>query len=313
MHPAYSVILFTTTSGAGYGLLALLGLTADKKAGLPPAAALIALLLALGLITFGLLASTFHLGRPERAWRALSQWRSSWLSREGVLSLTTYLPALALGLLWLSGSPAGAAATLLGLAAALLATLTIVTTAMIYASLRTIRQWHHPLVVPLYLAFALAGGGALLLAFAAFAGVATMTHKLAAGAGLLLSLSLLLLYWRSIDRQKHHFDMAAATGLSHLGRVRQWEPAHTSANYVQAEMGYRVARRHAGRLRRLTLLGLGLSLLFVVLTGLLPVNIAPVSALLAAVLVLAASFVQRWLFFAEAQHVVSLYYGAESA
>jgi DMSO reductase anchor subunit len=80
MHPAFSVIFFTTASGAGYGLLALLGILAPL--GLVPADAgfgALALGLALVLITAGLLASSLHLGHPERAWRAFSQWRSSWL------------------------------------------------------------------------------------------------------------------------------------------------------------------------------------------------------------------------------------------
>ena len=101
MHPAYSVILFTTASGAGYGLLALLGLVGINHGPASSLAfALTALLIALGLITVGLLSSTLHLGHPERAWRALSQWRSSWLSREGIAALVTYVPALAFGLVW---------------------------------------------------------------------------------------------------------------------------------------------------------------------------------------------------------------------
>ncbi|HLW28437.1 MAG TPA: DmsC/YnfH family molybdoenzyme membrane anchor subunit [Kiloniellales bacterium] len=313
MHPAYSVILFTTTSGAGYGLLALLGLTAATEAALPRIGGLIALLLALGLITFGLLASTFHLGRPERAWRAFSQWRSSWLSREGVLAVATYVPALALGLLWLSGREGDWLLALVGVTAAVLSILTVMATGMIYASLKTIRQWHHPLVVPAYLSFALAGGGTLLLIFASFGGVAGLVHWILASAGLVLTLLLVLLYWRSIDRQPRDLDPAAATGLSNLGPVRQWEAAHTADNYVQREMGYQVARRHTGRLRRLTLLGMTISLLLVIASALLPGLVAGLAALLAALLLFAASLVQRWLFFAQAEHIVSLYYGAQRA
>src|SRR5271163_1030965 len=101
MHPALSVILFTTASGAGYGLLMLLGLFGAL--GLLPATpgfGIVAFGLALGLISFGLLASTFHLGRPERAWRAFSQWRTSWLSREGVFSVLTFLPVAVFGIGW---------------------------------------------------------------------------------------------------------------------------------------------------------------------------------------------------------------------
>src|SRR5204862_3402126 len=102
MHPAYSVILFTTASGAGYGLLALLGFVGFNHG---PASSfifgLVAIVIALGLITIGLLSSTFHLGHPERAWRAFSQWRSSWLSREGVAAVLTYLPAVLFSATWL--------------------------------------------------------------------------------------------------------------------------------------------------------------------------------------------------------------------
>src|SRR5882672_450227 len=101
MHPAYSVILFTTASGAGYGLL--VWLAAAVLLDLVPAERWLGLTgfgLAFALITAGLLSSTAHLGRPERAWRAFSQWRTSWLSREGVLAVFTYLPAGLLALAW---------------------------------------------------------------------------------------------------------------------------------------------------------------------------------------------------------------------
>ena len=101
MHPAYSVIVFTTASGAGLGLLAwlaLLGLldlvATERWLGFT------GLALAFVLITGGLLSSTSHLGRPERAWRAFSQWRTSWLSREGVAAVATYVPAGVLGIGW---------------------------------------------------------------------------------------------------------------------------------------------------------------------------------------------------------------------
>src|ERR1041384_8331906 len=104
MHPAYSVILFTTASGAGYGLL--IGLAIAVALNAVPRAALLGfsgLGIALALITAGLLSSTFHLGRPERAWRAFSQWKTSWLSREGIAALFTYIPAAVLGLGWVFG------------------------------------------------------------------------------------------------------------------------------------------------------------------------------------------------------------------
>src|SRR4029078_10772417 len=102
MHPAYSVILLAPASGAGYGLLALLGLVGlNHGPASSPWFGATALLLAFALIIVGFLSSTFHLGRPERAWRAFSQWRSSWLSREGIASVVTFAPALVFSALWL--------------------------------------------------------------------------------------------------------------------------------------------------------------------------------------------------------------------
>src|SRR5215475_4625263 len=102
MHPAVSVIIFTSLSGAGYGLLFLIGVLTGTSL-LPESRwfAFFGIGFALGLSAAGLLASTFPLGRPERAWRAFSQWRSSWLSREGVASIVTFVPALVFGALWL--------------------------------------------------------------------------------------------------------------------------------------------------------------------------------------------------------------------
>ena len=91
MHPAASIIVFTTLSGLGYGLAAVLGLGLLDPAAL---ATRLAFLLALALISGGLISSTLHLGNPQRAWRALSQWRSSWLSREGVMAITSFAPLI---------------------------------------------------------------------------------------------------------------------------------------------------------------------------------------------------------------------------
>ena len=159
MHPAYSVIFFTTASGAGYGMLVWLALLAATSAVSPGlASGIAAFAVALGLITAGLLSSTFHLGHPERAWRALSQWRSSWLSREGIAAIATYIPILVFAI----GSLLFAAQSFIwiwaGMIAAGLCLVTVACTGMIYASLRAIPYWYTPLVMPLYIAFALASG-----------------------------------------------------------------------------------------------------------------------------------------------------------
>lgn len=314
MHPAYSVILFTTASGAGYGLLALLGLVGFNHG---PASSFwfgaTALVVALGLITVGLLSSTFHLGRPERAWRAFSQWRSSWLSREGIASVVTFAPALLFGALWLRLIDYPQWLGLAGLATAVMCTVTVFCTAKIYSTLATIRQWHQPLTVPVYLAFALATGSVLLMAIASIFGLYQIFQAGLTLVAIVLSLVLKYFYWRKIDAEPKTRTMEAATGLARSGeKVRQWEVPHTAENFIMKEMGFTVARKHADKLRRIVMVALLLTLAATVLTIVAPV-LAIVLSLVGVVLSGIAAAVERWLFFAEAQHVVSLYYGAERA
>lgn len=315
MNPAFSVLLFTTASGAGYGLLALLGIFAGL--GAIPAdrwLGLAGLGLALGLITLGLLASTFHLGHPERAWRALSQWRSSWLSREGVMAILTYFPAGILGIGWVFFETTQGLVGISGLIAAAAAIVTVFCTAMIYASLKTIRQWHNPRVVTVYLIFALMSGWLWCHALFQLFGVFAPGAGLWAAGLIVLAWGEKLFYWRAIDRAAPVSSVASATGLAALGRVRLLDLPHSEENFLMKEMGYRIARKHAGKLRRLAVLLGGLLPLALILVGIAAGGaVAVVTAVLAAVLGMIGILIERWLFFAEATHKVTLYYGAEAA
>jgi sulfite dehydrogenase (quinone) subunit SoeC len=249
LHPAPSIVLFTTSSGAGYGLLVFAAL--GGLLGLVPvtsASGLALLLPALALITAGLLSSTLHLGHPERAWRALSQWRSSWLSREGVAAVLTYLPTLALAWLWIT---AERLEPLLAILAAALALSTIYCTAMIYASLKPIPRWHHPLVPPVYLGLGLASGALL----------GRRDHRLARrrqgagpgagrprGPGRCLAAQVALLAGNRLGQA--HLTTADAIGLGSRGTARLVEAPHTETNYILDEMGFRIARKHKAKLRR---------------------------------------------------------------
>lgn len=309
MHPAYSVILFTTASGAGYGLLALLALVGISHGQASSLAfGLTTMVVALGLVTIGLLSSTFHLGHPERAWRAFSQWRSSWLSREGVAAVATYVPALLFGLVWPGLIEAPSLIKPAAFATLVLSLVTVFTTGMIYASLRTIRAWHQTLTVPVYLVFALATGAAILSGLGAVFGRYPAFMVYMTVVFLLAAVIVKFLYWRAIDMAPRTHKMETATGLGRIGQVSQWEVPHTSENYIQKEMGYAVARKHAAKLRRFVLAAL-LAAVFLMFLSLA----ASWLSLAAAALVLAAAVVERWLFFAEAQHVVTLFYGARAA
>ncbi len=303
MHPAYSVLFFTTASGAGYGLLALLGLVGFNHGQASSLwFALVSMAIALGLITAGLLSSTLHLGHPERAWRAFSQWRSSWLSREGIAAVATYVPALIFGLVWSGLYEAPALIAPLGIITAILCAVTVFATGKIYATLNTIRAWNQPLTVPVYLAFALATGSAVLMVIATVFGRFQVAQLVIAVIALVLVALLKFFYWRAIDTAPRDRTMANATGLGE--GVRQWEVPHTATNYIQKEMGFVIARKHAQSLRRLVFLLLAL---VAVCYGLC--LISPWFSLPAAAIILVAAFVERWLFFAEGEHVVTLYYG----
>lgn len=315
MRPAYSVILFTTATGAAYGLLAVLGgMLLLDIAGDTAAGALLALALGLGLAGFGLVASVFHLARPERAWRAFSQWRTSWLSREGLAALAVYAAALPLGatLLWLPiDHPAVRS---LAAVTAVLALLTIVCTAMIYASLKPVPQWRQPTVVPAYLLLGLATGTLLLAPCFQLAGTDHPLLRWMALGMLLTGWGTKELHWHAARSPRRSLSAAKATGLGNFGAVRLLDPPHTQSNYLLHEMEYRVARKHADKLRYIIrAVAFGLPILLVLS---LAVLVGPPSILRAAIAVLAAvaallgTLVERWLFFAEARHTVALYYGA---
>lgn len=312
MHPALSVIVFTTLSGAGYGTLVLAGLLAPL--GLLPSSGwfgLATLALALGLVTAGLLSSVFHLGRPERAWRAVSQARSSWLSREAVAALVTYVPAGLFGIGWVFLGETGGIVGVFGFLAAAMAVVTVYCTAMIYASLRPIHQWHNAWVVPGYLALALVTGALWLNALLHLRGEANPIVAIIAVIAIPLGVWVKERYWKFIDTTRAASTPATAIGLTGRGKVRPLDPPHTEENYLLKEMGFRIARKHALKLRRIALgLGFALPLVLTLFAALVPNPLAGAAALIAAAAATVGVLVERWLFFAEARHTVTLYYGA---
>ena len=315
MHPASSIIVFTTLTGAGYGLLFWLGLLgAAQRLPADRGFAIGSLLLAVVAVSAGLASSAFHLGRPERAWRAFSQWRSSWLSREGVASVVTYVPLVLFAWAWILHGGARGPWVAAPLATAGASAATVVCTAYIYRSLKPIAHWSNGWVPANYLALAAMSGalwlGALLAAFGL-----PVRGTLWLDAGLIvLAAALKLLYWRHIDRSPGEATAESATGLGAFGRVRLFEAPHTQENFLLKEMGFAIARKHRDKLRRIAV-----QLAFVIPLLLTLIALATGGALHAAAAVAAAPIVtlgvllERWLFFAEARHTVTLYYGASRA
>jgi DMSO reductase anchor subunit len=309
MHPAFSVIVFTVASGGGYSLLAIMGLLGAL--GLMPAERGIGVAgfaLGFGAVSAGLLSSTLHLGHPERAWRAFSQWRSSWLSREAILALATLAPAAILAWFWVFD---GRIDNLAAAATAILAGATISATAMIYASLRPVAAWHNCWTLPGYLALGLLTGASWAAFLAASFGLgAAQAASLIVALAAILSGAIKLLYWRSIDRDRQSLDAGSATGLGRFGTVRPFLSPHGEANYLMKEMGFRIARKHSLKLRRFALWGglIAPGLLALVAGNAVGSGLDIAVLLLAALLNGAGTLVERWLFFAEAKHVVMAYY-----
>lgn len=288
MHPARSVILFTTLSGMGFGLLFWLGLGRPDETGW---VAFVFFAIAYALAVGGLLASTFHLGHPERAIKAFSQWRSSWLSREGVCAVAA-LVVMALygaGLVFLETRW-----NILGWIGAALSLLTVFTTSMIYTQIKTVPRWNMSLTPLLYLGYALAGGGLL-------AGQIKPTLAL-----LPVVAAIQIAWWITGDTalRRSGTTLESATGLGSIGQVRAFEPPHTSPNYLMTEFMFVVGRKHAAKLR-VVAVALAFALPLVVLT----LNVGHALAAVAVLSHLLGVYVSRWLFFAQAEHVVGLYYG----
>lgn len=305
MHPALSIIAFTTLSGLGYGLAAALGIGLLDPADVSTK---VAHLVALLLIGAGLLASTLHLGNPQRAWRALSQWRSSWLSREGVLAIATFVPLAASAVAcWWSGDDLPVA----GLVGAALAICTVYCTSMIYASLKSVDAWHTPLTSVCYLAFAMSGGLSLTVIFAA-ADVGARLLSAAAAIAIAIAWAVKIAWWKRLDGSSPTSTAETATGLGGIGRVTLFERPHINDNYLTREMGFRVARKHDRKLRVIALLaggGVPIVLFATMATGGFGPLVSSLMALIAAVCHGLGVLAERWLFFAQARHSVMSYYG----
>lgn len=314
MHPALSIVFFTTASGAGFGLLLLLGL--GVPLGLLPVDTLfgvVALGSAFLLAASGLVSSVFHLGRPERAWRAFSQWRSSWLSREGILSVAAFAAAAVFAIGWIFFGVFSGVIGLFGIVAAALAAGTIYCTGMIYASLKPIHQWHNRWVVPNYLALGLMAGFLLLDLMLRFWMPFPLGTPMLALIAVLAAWWTKERYWRFIDTTSAPTTLASATALGSRGQVRLLEPPHTQDNYLLQEMGYRIARKHRVRLRALARIAAFVLPAILTLVALIAAHATGIIATAAAVVTAALGLViERWLFFAEATHTVTLYYGAEA-
>jgi DMSO reductase anchor subunit len=310
MHPAFSVIFFTVASGAGFGLISLLFIADFFKlgGGFNSDHLVAGGLIALALVVFGLLSSTFHLANPKNAWRAFSRFRTSWLSREGVFAVV-FMP---LALIYLGSIMFDAPQWLRvssGFLSAVMAWITVFSTGMIYACLKTIRQWNTPLVPANYLALGYASGSLLLLLGAVIADLDTTPYI--AMAALILSIAAVLkaIYYFWIRSPGLSPTINTATGLTRA-KVKLLDTGHTHGTFLTQEFGFQIARQQASLLK-IVVFVLGFIVPGLMLVWVFNQESGQTAAIVAVLAGIVGAAVERWLFFAEARHVVNLYHGAQ--
>ena len=311
MHPAFSVLIFTVASGAGYGLISLLilGHLSGMEQLQDSRLILAGGILAVALVTGGLLSSTLHLANPKNAWRAFSRFKTSWLSREAVFAVLFYPCVLAyLAAVWSgneSGNEIGLLTQVAGTLTLLLSMITLFSTSMIYASLKTIRQWNTSLTPLNYLMLGLMSGAMLLVAVQALV-AENPSQGLASLAMLLLVLAaaskLIYLFWIGKPAGS---TINTATGFTQA-KVRLLDSGHSSDTFLTNEFGYEAGADKLLRLR-FVMIALAFVVPFLLLT-----QAHTVLTVLAALSAMAGLLVERWLFFAEARHVVRLFHGDQA-
>ena len=311
MQPALSIIFFTSASGAGFGLFVFLSaytLFYRPDSTLFATACGVALL----LIVLGLFSSTLHLANPKNAWRAFSRFKTSWLAREAVLAVA-FFPVVVLWaiggwfniaeqsyLLWVFGS----------LVTLALALATVFSTAMIYACLKTIPQWHTAMTPTNYIFLSLASGGLLLLSLFEIVGLMIPSTVLISSLLFVIVAALAkLIYYAWIGTPKGS-TIATATGLSNAP-VRLLDVGHTAGTFLTDEFGYTLAKNRCQLLRAAVFVfAFIVPALLIISVMAQTVTIVPLATLAFASAFLGV-LIERWLFFAEARHVVNLYHGTQ--
>ncbi|HTR57109.1 MAG TPA: DmsC/YnfH family molybdoenzyme membrane anchor subunit [Casimicrobiaceae bacterium] len=317
MKPALSIVLFTVSSGAGLGLLALIALADLFAQGtLTAQVEWRGALLGLVLVALGLASSVLHLANPKNAWRSFARFRTSWLSREAVFAAALF-PVAAIFIGLLVARTIGGWRGFFSLATCLLAWAVLFSTAMIYASLKPIRQWRTPWTPVNYLLLGHWSGALLLGAtVSAYGTPARSLFVLALVLGV-AALAAKLVYWYSMSERpagtKNAPTLERAIGVEQgvhgpgmtVARARLLDVGHSHGTFLTEEFGFVLARRHATLLRGAALaLGFGLPLIWL-LTGPARWQLGLAAAACGIIGLLA----ERWLFFAEARHTVRLYHG----
>ena len=311
MRPDKAVIYFTVASGTGYGIIISLNfLFLNNHTNIDYQIKIFISIISFLLITSGLISSTIHLGHPERAWRALSQWKSSWLSREGIFAIITYFPLTLFYFFWIF-TERSVLTFLILLVASTFCILTIFCTAKIYSSLKSIPAWHNPLVPPIYILNSLVLGSIITFTIFFYFGIKIKILSNFVTIICLTALFIKLLYW-SLIKKISKSNIETATGLGDSKKTSFFEVPHTGKNFLTTEMINKINISKSLILR----------LSFCIFSYLTPAyyfsinedlildqNIIKVTLIIISILALVGMCIERYLFFIESKHTVSLYYG----
>lgn len=307
MRPQFSIIFFTTLAGMAQGLLFFLALiNLEAPVFSAPFISMLALPVSFILLTLGLVASFFHLGHPERAWRAAMMWRTSWLSRE-VIALPAVMLLTAMTFLYINS---GIVPTWLW-AAVIIGTLALwICTAKIYQCIRFIQEWSHPSTLTNFILLGLSSGG-LLLEFLLLVWNDPNTPlgiSLISGVNfilLFLALNLKLWIWRRNQKLKPKSNLASATGIKG-NNIRQTSMGFMGGSFNTREFFHHQTDRVISNIRKIILLMVYIGPMVMLAFSLSSPSISQVAiALLIHYIGLLA---ERWMFFAEANHPQNLYY-----
>ena len=308
MYPSKSIIFFTVISGTGYGifiglLFNILFIEISYSLNYKLFISLVSFL----MIVLGLLSSTLHLGHPERAWRAFSQWKSSWLSREGLVSVITFFPMVLFYYFWINNINGY---VFLLIILCIFSLLTIFCTGQMYATLKTIPSWNNSLVTPIYIFNGITVGSLFVYSINFYFNYSIFLYEKFIIITITLNLLLKISYWILI-RQKTNTNIQTAVGIKSKD-ISFFEGPHTGKNYLTTEMINKSNNKNNHFLR----------LTFCILTFIIPLYminqystliadqfILKLSMIFVFILALVGMIIERYLFFIQSKHVVGLYYG----
>ncbi|MGE0313854.1 MAG: dimethyl sulfoxide reductase anchor subunit family protein [Lautropia sp.] len=306
MHPAFSILFFTTLAGAAQGLVVALAVAV--LAGVPMKAGFLsgALAFSFVLLLAGLGASFLHLGRKTRAWRAVLMWRTSWMSRE-VIVLPAFIALVGVWWLALRAGPGDPWQWLLPVLLIAGSLALWYCTAMIYACLRFIEEWAHPLTIANFVLIGLSSGLVLACAMAAVAGEAALLQAARPWA---LGVTVLagVVRWVSLARNanlRHRSTAKTATGIQG-GRLAQTSMGMSAGAFNTREFFHGASAVAVANIRLGFLLLLFVLPILLMLWGVRSWAAAP--WLLAVLLQAPGLLAERWTFFAQARHPQNLYY-----